>query len=66
MNDQLILLRVHALVVEERALRDGAPAASARLLEIENELERCWELLSHERTRIGCGETDREPEAKAA
>jgi hypothetical protein len=51
--NQRILLRVHGLMVEEGALSAGAPAAAAtaRLLEIESELDRCWELLSHETAR---------------
>jgi hypothetical protein len=65
MNDQLILLRVHRLDIEERALRAAAPTAGtgARLLQIEVELERCWELLSHEHTRAGGSQRATAPDA---
>ena len=58
MNEQSILERVHDLVDEERSLRESSPGADAgeRLSRIEEELDRCWDLLRQRRAKREFGE----------
>lgn len=59
MNDKTIGHHIEDLVREEHHLRDtvGAPGAnSARLREIEQQLDQCWDLLRQRRARREFGD----------
>ena len=57
MEDRAILQHVTELVEEERRLlRDRAPH-EARLRELEEQLDQCWDLLRQRRARRKFGET---------
>lgn len=62
-TNQRILHRITEMADEERRLRDplvtdGADPAvdRARLLELERELDQCWDLLRQRRARVEFGE----------
>jgi len=50
MQDNDILGNIHALVEEEHRLRDGEAVDPARLREVEEQLDQCWDLLRQRRT----------------
>jgi len=59
MDDRSIIGRVDELIAEERALRDGSgldDEKQARLRRVEEELDRCWDLLRQRRARREFGE----------
>lgn len=54
MDDQTILDRITALVDEEHGLRDAAVAPeanAARLKNVEEQLDQCWDLLRQRRAK---------------
>jgi hypothetical protein len=61
MDDQQILQRIHALVDEEERLHDHSvdtpldEPQRARLRELEEGLDQCWDLLRQRRARRGAG-----------
>ena len=60
MNDQDILTRIQALVEEEHSLReapgDGQVPDKARLKQVEESLDQCWDLLRQRRARLAAGQ----------
>ena len=62
MVERTILEHVHALAEGERSLRENSPGAvaSERLAKIEEELDKCWDLLRQRRPTRGVGD-DSEP-----
>ncbi|MGN6723029.1 MAG: DUF2630 family protein [Marmoricola sp.] len=59
MEDQSILERINALVAEEHELRSGEAASSersARLRDLEQQLDQCWDLLRQRQARAEYGE----------
>jgi hypothetical protein len=61
MDDSQILDRIHALMDEEHSLRSATnadtPADDARLTELEETLDQCWDLLRQRRARREFGES---------
>ena len=53
-----ILRRIESLVDEEHQLRDGSGADPDRLRYVEEQLDRCWDLLRQRRARR---EFDKDP-----
>ncbi|TLM71315.1 DUF2630 family protein [Pseudarthrobacter sp. NamB4] len=68
MNDQDILARIQALVEEEHTLRDGAGDGQApdhaRLKQVEESLDQCWDLLRQRRAKADSGENPNEAETR--
>lgn len=68
MNDQDILARIQALVEEEHSLReglaDGQAPDQARLKQVEESLDQCWDLLRQRRAKSESGEDPNEAEAR--
>lgn len=68
MNDQDILARIQALVEEEHSLREGATDGEvpdqARLKQVEESLDQCWDLLRQRRAKSESGENPNEAEAR--
>lgn len=60
MDDKTILERIHALVAEEKRLRDGGHAIGSaertRLRVLEQQLDQAWDLLRQRRAREESGE----------
>jgi hypothetical protein len=56
-NDLTLIQQVDELIAEEHALRESSdPAASERLAGIDQELDRCWDLLRQRRALREFGE----------
>jgi uncharacterized protein DUF2630 len=76
MSDESIAARIERLVREEQALRrreqTDSPRADAleedreRLREVEDELDRCWDLLRQRRAREDVGLDPDDAEARSA
>ena len=68
MNDQDILTRIQALVEEEHTLRevpgDGLVPDTARLTQVEESLDQCWDLLRQRRAKSESGEDPNDAEAR--
>lgn len=68
MNDQDILARIQALVEEEHTLRDdsgdGQAPDHARLKQVEESLDQCWDLLRQRRAKADSGENPNDAEAR--
>lgn len=68
MNDQDILTRIQALVEEEHSLReapgDGQVPDKARLKQVEESLDQCWDLLRQRRARVEAGQNPDEAAAR--
>ena len=68
MNDEDILTRIQALVEEEHSLRedtgDGQVPDRARLKQVEESLDQCWDLLRQRRAKKESGENPNEAEAR--
>lgn len=73
MDEHDILARISALVEEEQALRDKAPASSsddergpdpARLKRVEEDLDQCWDLLRQRRAKRQYGENPDDAEVR--
>lgn len=67
MNDEDILARIQALVEEEHTLRgsgDGDVPDRARLKQVEESLDQCWDLLRQRRAKADSGENPNEAEAR--
>lgn len=67
MNDQDILTRIQALVEEEHSLRepaDGQAPDRARLRQVEESLDQCWDLLRQRRAKTHSGEDPNDAEAR--
>lgn len=68
MNDQDILTRIQALVEEEHSLReasgDGQVPDKARLKQVEESLDQCWDLLRQRRAKKDSGENPDEAETR--
>lgn len=68
MNDQDILTRIQALVEEEHSLReasgDGQVPDKARLKQVEESLDQCWDLLRQRRAKSESGENPNDAEAR--
>lgn len=68
MNDQDILARIQALVQEEHSLReaagDGQVPDQARLKQVEESLDQCWDLLRQRRAKSETGENPSEAEPR--
>ncbi|WP_258803432.1 DUF2630 family protein [Pseudarthrobacter sp. NS4] len=68
MNDQDILARIQALVEEEHLLRevpaDGQVPDQARLKQVEESLDQCWDLLRQRRAKAESGENPNDAEAR--
>jgi hypothetical protein len=70
MDDSQILNRIHALMDEEHSLRSAtkadAPVDPARLTELEETLDQCWDLLRQRRARREFGESTDDAEVRDA
>ncbi len=68
MNDQDILARIQALVEEEHSLRevpgDGQVPDQARLKQVQESLDQCWDLLRQRRAKSESGENPNDAEAR--
>ena len=67
MNDEDILTRIQALVEEEHSLRDetgGGVPDQARLRQVEESLDQCWDLLRQRRAKKDSGEDPNDAEAR--
>ncbi len=59
MDEKELLNRIHALVDEEHALREGAEHTDdqrARMQQLEVQLDQCWDLLRQRRAKRQYGE----------
>jgi hypothetical protein len=69
MDEKDILSRISALVDEEHGLREGAEHTeeqTARMRELEVQLDQCWDLLRQRRAKRQYGENPEEAEARPA
>ncbi|HEU4666628.1 MAG TPA: DUF2630 family protein [Arthrobacter sp.] len=68
MNDEDLLARIQALVDEEHSLReasgDGQVPDKARLKQVEESLDQCWDLLRQRRAKADSGENPNDAEAR--
>lgn len=64
--DSGVLGHINALVDEEHRLRGGDGGDPARLREVEEELDRCWDLLRQRRARREYGEDPDGAEVRSA
>jgi hypothetical protein len=65
-DDQDILTRIHELVDEEHQLRSsGAGTDAARLRELEEQLDQCWDLLRQRRAKREFGQPESQAEARS-
>jgi hypothetical protein len=68
MNDEDLLSRIQALVEEEHTLRegsgDGQAPDQARLRQVEERLDQCWDLLRQRRAKADSGENPNDAEAR--
>jgi hypothetical protein len=68
MDDQDILTRIQSLVEEEHSLRDGSGDGQvpdkARLKQVEESLDQCWDLLRQRRAKEESGENPNDAEAR--
>jgi hypothetical protein len=69
MDNQDLLERIQSLVEEEHRLRDTANdeadgGNSARLAQLEAQLDQCWDLLRQRRAKQDAGENPDEAEAR--
>lgn len=68
MDDQDLLTRIQALVAEEHSLReagsDGEAPDRARLKQLEERLDQCWDLLRQRRAKAESGENPNDAEAR--
>jgi phage tail sheath gpL-like len=65
MADQDILSRIHELVDEEHQLRDADDTDTARLRELEEQLDQCWDLLRQRRAKREFGQSESEAEVRS-
>ena len=60
MSDESLLARISELIAEEHKLRDAPPpaadASAARLKQLEEQLDQCWDLLRQRRARREFGQ----------
>ncbi len=69
MDEKELLNRIHALVDEEHAQREGAEHTDdqrARMQELEVQLDQCWDLLRQRRAKRQYGEDPDEAEVRPA
>jgi hypothetical protein len=68
MNDEDLLARIQSLVDEEHSLReasgDGQVPDKARLKQVEESLDQCWDLLRQRRAKAESGENPNDAEAR--
>jgi hypothetical protein len=68
MNNEDLLSRIQALVEEEHTLREGSGEGQApdraRLKQVEESLDQCWDLLRQRRAKAESGENPNEAEAR--
>ncbi|TNB69974.1 DUF2630 family protein [Arthrobacter sp. BB-1] len=68
MNDEDLLARIQSLVEEEHSLRDasgdGQVPDKARLKQVEERLDQCWDLLRQRRAKADSGENPNDAEAR--
>jgi len=67
MEEKDILSRIHALVDEEKTLRDSAEHTAeqrTRMSELEAHLDQCWDLLRQRRAKQQYGENPEEAQAR--
>ena len=68
MNDEDLLARIQSLVDEEHSLReasgDGQVPDKARLKQVEESLDQCWDLLRQRRAKADSGENPNDAEAR--
>lgn len=68
MNDEDLLTRIQSLVEEEHSLReasgDGQVPDKARLKQVEESLDQCWDLLRQRRAKADSGENPSDAEAR--
>jgi hypothetical protein len=70
MDEQDLLERIQSLVEEEHRLRDTAGSAddagdsTARLAQLEAQLDQCWDLLRQRRAKKDAGENPDEAEPR--
>jgi hypothetical protein len=65
MADQDILSKISALVDEEHRLRGGESVDAARLRELEEQLDQCWDLLRQRRAKREFGQAESEAEVRS-
>jgi hypothetical protein len=69
MNNEDLLSRIQALVEEEHTLRegsgDGQAPDRARLKQVEESLDQCWDLLRQRRAKAESGENPNDAEARS-
>ena len=67
-NDQDLLAKIQALVEEEHALRDdtgtGHTPDKARLRQVAESLDQCWDLLRQRRAKAESGENPNDAETR--
>jgi hypothetical protein len=69
MDEKDLIARIHALVDEEHALREGAEHTDeqrARMQQLEVQLDQCWDLLRRRRAKRQYGENPDEASARPA
>jgi Protein of unknown function (DUF2630) len=68
MNDEDLLARIQSLVDEEHSLReasgDGQVPDKARLKQVEENLDQCWDLLRQRRAKADSGDNPNDAEAR--
>ena len=68
MNNEDLLSRIQALVEEEHTLReesgDGQAPDRARLKQVEESLDQCWDLLRQRRAKAESGENPNDAETR--
>ncbi|MFW0773390.1 DUF2630 family protein [Paenarthrobacter nitroguajacolicus] len=70
MDEQDLLERIQSLVEEEHQLRDAAGSgddggdSTARLAQLEAQLDQCWDLLRQRRAKRDAGENPDEAEPR--
>jgi len=61
--DEDLFTRINGLVQEEHQLREGGAVDAARLRELEEQLDQCWDLLRQRRAKR---EFDQDPDEAAS
>jgi len=61
--DEDLFTRINGLVQEEHQLREGGAVDAARLRELEEQLDQCWDLLRQRRAKR---EIDQNPDEAAS
>ena len=63
--DEDLFTRINGLVQEEHLLREGGAVDAARLRELEEQLDQCWDLLRQRQAKREFGENPDDAQARS-